>query len=110
MFDDLDNNSSTEDEFEQIPRTFRTRNTLDKYGDQSVVFAFSTLNDVNFLEGDHLKTLAGASGVHFATVSRVIDSVTDALLEFAPNYVRLPTAPVELQQAKSGFYSVFIAL
>ncbi|KAL3097109.1 hypothetical protein niasHS_002825 [Heterodera schachtii] len=52
---------------------------------------------------DHQKTIGQACGVRQGTVSKIIESVTNALSEVAPFYVQLPE-PDQLNAIKAGFY------
>lgn len=59
-----------------------------------------------YASGSFFEVIGDTFGYHKSTVSRCIHSVTDALVEKAPEYIVWPSTPVERQRIVNGFYSI----
>lgn len=59
-----------------------------------------------YASGDQYRTIGEARGVSAKSVSVVVDSVTEALLQLAPDVIKVPTTLRDVNQIKQGFYEV----
>ncbi len=59
-----------------------------------------------FATGDKLRTIGDTFGIHISSVSRIISTVSLALMRHLDRFVNFPTEEEHLQELKRGFYSI----